>query len=80
MKTALTALASGYVEAGCERLLVIPGPTDKRITTEFGDVVQLRAPRVGGGYRLIVEPWRVTDVLDSFAPTSLEISDKFTMT
>lgn len=80
MKTALTALASGYVEAGCERLLVIPGPVDKRVTTEFGEIIQLRAPRVGGGYRLIVEPWRVTEVLESFGPTSLEISDKFTMT
>lgn len=80
MKTALTALASGYVEAGCDRLLVIPGPVDKRISTEFGEVVQLRAPRVGGGYRLIVEPWRVTEVLEWFGPTSLEISDKFTMT
>jgi alpha-1,6-mannosyltransferase len=81
MKTALTALAQGYVEAGHERLLVIPGPVDKRVETEHGTVQQLRSPRVGGlGYRLVVEPWRVTDVLESFRPTSLEISDKFTMT
>ena len=41
--------------------------------------VQLRAPRVGGGYRLIVEPWRVTEALDAFAPTSVEVSDKSTL-
>jgi len=47
--------------------------------TPAGDVVQLRAPRVGGGYRLMLEPWRVTDVLEEFGPTSLEISDKSTL-
>jgi alpha-1,6-mannosyltransferase len=79
MKTALAALAAGYVEAGCQRLLVIPGPTDSVESTPLGDVVQLRAPRVGGGYRLIVEPWRVIDVLESYSPTSVELSDKLTL-
>ena len=79
MKTAVAALGSGYVAAGCERLLVVPGPVDKVTTTEHGDVVQVRAPRVGGGYRLIVEPWRVTDVLERYNPTSVELSDKLTL-
>lgn len=79
MKTAVAALGSGYVAAGCERLLVVPGPVDRVTATEHGDVVQIRAPRVGGGYRLIVEPWRVTDVLERFAPTSVELSDKLTL-
>ena len=39
----------------------------------------MRAPRVGGGYRLIVEPWRVTEILDAFRPTSVEVSDKSTL-
>jgi alpha-1,6-mannosyltransferase len=79
MKTALEALARGYVDAGCERLLVIPGPSDEVTSTPLGDVVQLRAPRVGGGYRLIVEPWRVVDVLSAYRPTSVELSDKLTL-
>ncbi|WP_425465461.1 glycosyltransferase [Nocardioides albertanoniae] len=79
MKTALEALARGYLDAGHDRLLVVPGPYDAVTSTELGEVVQLRAPRVGGGYRLIIEPWRVTDVLSRFNPTSLEVSDKFTM-
>ncbi|WP_107704723.1 glycosyltransferase [Nocardioides allogilvus] len=79
MKTAIHALGEGYVDAGCERLLVIPGPTDSRVSTHAGDVVQLRAPKVGGGYRLIVEPWRVTEVLESWRPTSVELSDKLTL-
>lgn len=79
MKTALEALGSGYVAAGVDRLLVIPGPTDATTSTALGDVVQLRAPRVGGGYRLIVEPWRVIQVLEDYRPTSVELSDKLTL-
>jgi alpha-1,6-mannosyltransferase len=79
MKTAVNALGRGYAEAGAERLLIVPGPRDARVSTGSGDVVQLRSPRVGGGYRLILEPWRVIDVLEEFAPSSLEISDKSTL-
>lgn len=79
MKTAVNALGAGYVTAGARRLLIVPGPRDTRTATDSGDVVQLRAPRVGGGYRLILEPWRVIDVLEEFRPTSLEISDKSTL-
>ncbi|PKH43796.1 alpha-1,6-mannosyltransferase [Nocardioides alpinus] len=79
MRTALRALGEGYVGAGCRRLLVVPGPEDARTSTPLGDVVQLRAPRVGGGYRLIVEPWRVTEVLEQWRPTSIELSDKLTL-
>jgi alpha-1,6-mannosyltransferase len=78
MKTALAAIGEGYA-AGHDRLLVIPGPEDRRELTPAGEVVQLRAPRVGGGYRLIVEPWRVIDVLEQWGPTSVELSDKFTL-
>jgi alpha-1,6-mannosyltransferase len=79
MKTAVEAIGAGYVANGVERLLVLPGPRDDRWTTEHGDVVQVRAPRVGEHYRLIVEPWRVLDVLEAFAPTSVEVHDKTTL-
>jgi alpha-1,6-mannosyltransferase len=79
MKTAVQALGSGYAAAGVERLLVLPGPVDARTSTEHGEVVQLRAPRVGGGYRLILEPWRVIDLLENFGPTSVEVNDKTTL-
>ncbi|HWJ67267.1 MAG TPA: glycosyltransferase [Nocardioides sp.] len=79
MRTAIEHLGRGYVAAGAERLLVIPGPVDAVSSTDLGDVVQVRAPRVGGGYRLIVEPWRVTEVLERWAPTSVEWSDKLTL-
>ncbi|GEP33772.1 GDP-mannose-dependent alpha-(1-6)-phosphatidylinositol dimannoside mannosyltransferase [Nocardioides szechwanensis] len=79
MKHAVDALGRGYVAAGVERLLVIPGPVDAVTATEHGDVVQVRAPRVGSGYRLILEPWRVIEVLEEFRPTSVELSDKLTL-
>lgn len=80
MKTCVTALANGYVEAGAERLLVVPGPNDARFETELGDVVQVRAPRVGPSYRLIIEPWRLAEILTQFDPTSVEVNDKLTLT
>lgn len=79
MRTAVRALGEGYVAAGSSRLLVVPGPSDEWTSTPHGDVVQLRAPHVGGGYRLIVEPWRVIDVLEQWQPTSVELSDKLTL-
>jgi alpha-1,6-mannosyltransferase len=79
MKTAMRAIGRGYVAAGADRLVVMPGPRDAREMTDAGEIVQLRAPRVGGGYRLIVEPWRVTEVLEEFDPTSVEVSDKSTL-
>lgn len=79
MKTAVHALGAGYVAAGAERVLVVPGARDARTVGEHGTVVQLRSPRVGGGYRLLVEPWRVVEALEEFAPTSVEVSDKSTL-
>ena len=76
MKTAMQALGAGYAAAGANRLFVMPGLRDERRSFPAGDVVQLRGARVGGGYRVILEPWRVIEILEEFAPTSVEISDK----
>ena len=71
MKTALAALGTRVrrrrVRAAARRARARSTPVTE---TEHGDVVQMRAPRVGGGYRLIVEPWRVIDVLERYAPDS----------
>lgn len=79
MKQAVDALGRGYVAEGVDRMLVVPGPVDRITTTEHGDVVQVASPEVGGGYRLIVEPWRLVDVLERFRPTSIEWHDKLTL-
>jgi alpha-1,6-mannosyltransferase len=79
MRTAIDHLGMGYRAAGAERILVTPGERDSVTETAAGTVVRLRAPKVGGGYRMIAEPWRVTDVLERFRPTTVEISDKSTL-
>ena len=80
LKTAVAALAEGYVDAGVERMLIIPGETDRTYDSPLGPVVEVRAPKVSShGYRMIVEPWRALDALQAWGPTSLEFSDKFTL-
>ena len=79
MRTAIEHVGRGYVAAGADRIVITPGPKDSIVDTEHGTVVQLRAPQVGGGYRLIAQPWKVTELLERFGPTTVEISDKSTL-
>lgn len=79
MRTAIDHLGRGYRAAGAERILVTPGERDTVTETADGVVVRVRGPRVGGGYRMIAEPWRVVETLERFSPTTVEISDKSTL-
>lgn len=79
MKTAVEALGAGYRAHGHRTLLVVPDAEDGWDEVDGGLVRRLRAPRVGGGYRLIVEPWRITEALEAFEPTSVELSDKWSL-
>jgi alpha-1,6-mannosyltransferase len=80
MRRAVDQLGAGYVAAAHERLLVIPGAKDAVTETDTGIVVQVRGPRVTGGYRLIATPSSALAALDRFRPTSVEVSDKWTLT
>jgi alpha-1,6-mannosyltransferase len=80
LRTAVDQLGAGYAAAGHVTTLVVPGPHDDARTRRAGRVVALRAPRVGGGYRVVVEPWRVAAVLDELSPDVIEVSDKLTFT
>ncbi len=79
MRVAIDHLGAGYVAAGHERILVIPGEKDSTEETDNGVVVRVRAPRLSRDYRMIAKPWRALDVLDRFRPTSIEVSDKWTL-
>lgn len=79
MKVAIEHLGRGYVAAGAERILVIPGERDGIESTDGGTIVQVRAPKVSSTYRMIVQPWRALRVLEDFGPTSVECSDKWTL-
>lgn len=79
MRVAIDHLGAGYVAAGHERILVIPGERDETVETESGIVVRVRAPKVSHDYRMIATPWRALRALERFGPTSIEVSDKWTL-
>ena len=79
MRVAIDSLGKGYLDAGHERILVIPGEHGTITETENGVVCQVRSPRISRDYRMIATPWRALDVLDRFKPTSIEVSDKWTL-
>ena len=61
--------------------MIAPGPTDAEETTPFGKRIFVRAPNVpgSGGYRMILQPRRLFDLLDSLQPDAVEVSDKLTL-
>ena len=79
MKIAIDELGRGDLASGADRMLIIPGPRDCITDTEMGTIVQVRAPKVSSTYRMIAEPHRVFDMLGRFSPTSVECSDKWTL-
>lgn len=79
MKVAIDQLGRGYLEAGAQRLLIIPSDRTRVQRSEEGLIVQVRSPQVVGGYRLIMDARPVVAALEEFAPTSIELSDKWTL-
>lgn len=79
-RTAIDRVGRGYVEAGHERVLVVPGPRDRDEQTLDGRVLHLRSPRLPGtDYRVITDVARVLRVLDQLEPDRVEVSDKLTL-
>jgi alpha-1,6-mannosyltransferase len=81
LRTAMHALGEQYVAAGHEVLLVVPGTADAEGDTAYGRRLTVRAPIIPftGGYRAIVRVRRVRDVLATFDPDVLEVSDRTTL-
>lgn len=79
MKVAMDALGEGYLAAGHERILLIPGPRDRIVEDDRGIVVEVGAPKVADQYRMIAAPWRAFALLDRLRPDSVEVSDKWTL-
>lgn len=81
LRTALHHLGTGYVQAGHEVVLVVPG--DRRADEMLpGGVRRITLPAVKipytGGYR-VVDPWRVKALLRHLKPDRLEVSDRLTL-
>jgi alpha-1,6-mannosyltransferase len=81
LRTALRHLGAGYLAAGHEPVLVVPGPEHRDELTEQGRVVTLPGPVLpaSGGYRLLTDRAAVTRLLHRLAPDRLEVSDRTTL-
>ena len=81
LRTSLAELGAGYLAAGHEPVLVIPGERDGDELTAQGRVITLRAPRLPftGGYRVLWRRRRLARLLAGLRPDALEVSDRTTL-
>jgi alpha-1,6-mannosyltransferase len=80
IRTTMRHLAEGYSAAGHEVIQIVPGSRNRVEHAPFGRIITVRAPRVPGtGYRIIAEPWRVSELLTALRPDRLEVSDRTTL-
>jgi alpha-1,6-mannosyltransferase len=81
LRTALRALGEGYLAAGHEPILIVPGPDPADEMTSQGRVITIPGPVVPGtgGYRVILRRRKLVKLLDELAPDRLEVSDRFTL-
>ncbi|WP_227996846.1 glycosyltransferase [Nocardia australiensis] len=81
LRTALHHLGEGYVAAGHEVVLIVPGPRRAEELLPTG-ALRITLPALGipwtGGYRA-ADPRRVADVLAGLRPDVLEVSDRLTL-
>ncbi|MGN9778738.1 glycosyltransferase [Micromonospora sp. H33] len=81
LRTALRHLGTGYLAAGHDPVLVVPGRRDADERHPWGRVITVAGPEVPrtGGYRLLTDRRRVARVLAGLAPDRLEVSDRSTL-
>jgi alpha-1,6-mannosyltransferase len=81
LRTSLRELGAGYLAAGHEPVLIIPGERDSDEQTPQGRVITLTGPRLPftGGYRALLCKRRVAALLGKLRPDTLEVSDRTTL-
>jgi alpha-1,6-mannosyltransferase len=81
LRTALRRLGAGYLAAGHQPVLIVPGPEAGDEETEQGRVITLPGPVVPGtgGYRVLRDRARVAATLEAVRPDRLEVSDRTTL-
>ncbi len=81
LRTALRELGAGYLAAGHEPVLIIPGPRHSDEMTAQGRVITVPGPVVPGtgGYRVLTDHQAVADLLERLRPDRLEVSDRTTL-
>ena len=81
LRTAIDAFAAGYVEAGHEVFLVVPGRRRGVAVVDGKTVICLRSPKVpqSGGYRTVIDQRSVTALIERLRPDVIELSDRTTL-
>jgi alpha-1,6-mannosyltransferase len=81
LRTALRELGKGYLAAGHEPVLIVPGDLASDQLTPQGRVITLPGPELPGtgGYRVLAGRRRLRDVLESIEPDRIEVSDRTTL-
>ncbi|MFI2371552.1 glycosyltransferase [Streptomyces sp. NPDC018833] len=81
LRTALDQLGRGYLAAGHEPVLVVPGDAESDRHTPQGRLITLPGPElVGtGGYRVLAGRRRLRRLLEDLGPERLEVSDRTTL-
>lgn len=81
LRTALYELGRGYLAAGHDPVLVVPGPVYSDTVSPQGRVITLPGPVVPwmGGYRVILGRPRLAALLERLRPDRLEVSDRTTL-
>ena len=81
LRTALRNLGEGYLRAGHEPILIVPGRERSDEMTSQGRIITLpghRVPRTGG-YRVLASRRELTRLLEQLQPDRLEVSDRATL-
>ena len=84
LRTALRHLGAGYLAAGHDPVLIVPGPPNSLRTeqeTDQGLVITLPGRTVPGtgGYRVLLDRPALAELLAALRPDRLEISDRSTL-
>jgi alpha-1,6-mannosyltransferase len=75
----MRALGEGYLAAGHEPILIIPGRDRSDEVTEQGRVITLPGLPYPGGYRMLVNRVRLITLLNKLEPDRLEVNDRTTL-
>ncbi|WP_090930853.1 glycosyltransferase [Nonomuraea jiangxiensis] len=81
LRTSLDELGAGYLAAGHEPVLIVPGAAARDEQTRAGRRITVPGPMVPGmgGYRVITARRRLRRLLDDLEPDRLEVSDRTTL-
>jgi alpha-1,6-mannosyltransferase len=81
LRTALRELGQGYLAAGHEPVLIVPGERAADETGPQGRVITVAGPRIPGlgGYRIALGRNTISRLLHELRPDTLEVSDRTTL-